>query len=126
MPPSTKVLGAAMMAAVIARSSVAIYERINSGGDTLSSENILDGIAILTSVVGVSGSVLRTYGLRAINPTMYRAGNWMIMSTLGADVGTFIYASAEAISAIKAIQGDPNSTRRKNFRRYCVSCRVCF
>ncbi len=103
----TKVLGAALMAAVVARSSVAIYERINKGGDTLSGENVLDAIAIVTAFTGITGSVLRTYGIKAANPMMYRAGNWMIMSTLAGDAGTFVYASTEAISTIKAIQADP-------------------
>ncbi len=103
----TKVLGYTLLAAVVARSSVAIYERIDKGGDTLSTENILDGVAIVTAFTGITGSVLRTHGINTVRPMMYRVGNWTIMSTLAADVGTFVYASAEAIATIKAIQANP-------------------
>jgi hypothetical protein len=103
----TKVLGYVLLTAVVARSSVAIYERVNKGGDMLSTENILDGIAILTAFTGITGSVLRAHGINAVRPMMYRVGNWTIMSTLGADVGTFVYASAEAIASLKAIQANP-------------------
>jgi len=107
-PTISKLLGGILMAAVVARSSVAIYERIRDGGDVLSTENILDGVAIVTSVMGVSGGVLRGVGLNVIkNPTVYRIGNWMIMTAVAADAGTFIYASASAVASLRAIQGDP-------------------
>ena len=106
-PTVSKVLGGVLVAAVIARSSVAIYERIRDGGDALSTENILDGIAIVTSFMGLSGGVLRGIGVGVRNPTVYRVGNWMIMSAVAADVGTFIYASSEAIATLKTIQADP-------------------
>ena len=93
--------------AAVARSSVAIYERLDSGGDVLSTENILDGVAIATAFIGVGGSLLRSHGIKAVKPVAFRAGNWMIMSTVAADVGTFLYASAEAIAAFRAIQADP-------------------
>jgi hypothetical protein len=106
-PTISKLLGGILMAAVVARSSVAIYERIRDGGDVLSSENVLDAVAIVTSFMGMGGSVLRAVGLKAINPTIYRAGNWMIMGALAGDAGTFVYVSAEAIAQMQAIQGDP-------------------
>lgn len=103
----TKVLGAALVAAVIARSSVAIYERLDSGGDLFSTENILDGIAIVTSVFGITGTVLRTVGLKTVSPMVYRVGNYMIMASLAGDAGTFVYATSEAIAALRAIEADP-------------------
>jgi hypothetical protein len=106
-PTISKLLGGILMAAVVARSSVAIYERIRDGGDVLSSENVLDAVAVVTSFVGMGGSVLRSVGLNAINPTIYRAGNWMIMGALAGDAGTLVYVSAEAIAQLQAIQGDP-------------------
>src|SRR5262249_52773022 len=103
----TKVLGAAMMALVVARSSVAIYERLHTGGALSSQENVLDGIAIATAGFGITGSVLRGAGLKVVGPTMYRIGNWMIMGAVAGDAGTFVYASAQAVSALKTIQADP-------------------
>jgi hypothetical protein len=103
----TKLLGGVLMAAVVARSSVAIYERIRNGGDVLSTENILDGVAIVTAFVGIGGGALRSIGIKAVNPTIYRAGNWMIMGAVAGDAGTFIYASAEAVAALQVIQSDP-------------------
>jgi hypothetical protein len=103
----TKLLGGVLVAAVVARSSVAIYERIRNGGDALSTENILDGVAIVTAFVGVSGGALRSIGIKAVNPTIYRAGNWTIMGAVAADAGTFIYASAEAVAALQVIQSNP-------------------
>lgn len=86
---------------------MAIYERLDRGGDVFSSENVLDGVAVVTSVFGVSGGVLRSAGLKAINPTTYRAGNWLVMGALAGDAGTFVYASAAAVASMKAIQADP-------------------
>jgi hypothetical protein len=106
-PTISKLLGGILMAAVVARSSVAIYERIRDGGDVLSSENILDGVAIVTSFMGLSGTVLRAAGLTARNPMVYRAGNWIIMGALAGDVGTLVYVGAEALAQMQAIQGDP-------------------
>lgn len=106
-PTVSKAIGAVLMAAVVARSSVSIYERIRNGGDVLSSENILDAIAIVTSFMGIGSGMLRTAGLKAINPTMYRVGNWLIMGTLAADAGTFVYVAHEAIAQMKVIEADP-------------------
>ena len=106
-PVITKWLGAVLMAAVVARSSVAIYERIRNGGDVLSSENVLDAVAIVTSAMGVTGGALRSAGLKAVNPTSYRVGNWLIMGAVAADGGTFVYAASEAIAALTVVQADP-------------------
>lgn len=106
-PTISKLLGGVLIAAVVARSSVAIYERIRNGGDVLSTENILDAVAIATSFVGLGGGALRSIGVSARNPISYRVGNWMIMSAVAADAGTFLYASAEAIASLRMIHADP-------------------
>ena len=106
-PTVSKLLGGLILAAVVARSSVAIYERIRNGGDTLSTENILDAVAIVTAFVGIGGGALRTIGVTARSPLIYRAGNWMIMSAVAGDAGTFLYASAEALASLRTIQADP-------------------
>lgn len=106
-PTISKLLGGLIMAAVVARSSVAIYERIRNGGDVLSTENILDAVAIVTSFVGLGGGALRSIGITARSPITYRVGNWMIMSAVAGDAGTFLYASAEAIASLRTIQADP-------------------
>jgi hypothetical protein len=106
-PTISKLLGGLIMAAVVARSSVAIYERIRNGGDVLSTENILDAVAIMTSFVGLGGGALRSLGVSARSPITYRVGNWMIMSAVAGDAGTFLYASAEALASLRTIQADP-------------------
>jgi hypothetical protein len=106
-PTISKLLGGLLMAAVVARSSVAIYERIRDGGDVLSTENVLDAVAIATSFVGLGGGALRSIGVTARSPLIYRAGNWMIMSAIAGDAGTLLYASAEAIASFRTIQADP-------------------
>jgi hypothetical protein len=107
-PVITKWLGAVLIAAVVARSSVAIYERIRNGGGVVSSENVLDAVAIVTSFMGVTGGALRSAGLKgAVSPTSYRVGNWLIMGAIAADGGTFVYASSEASAALRVVQADP-------------------
>lgn len=103
----TKVLGLALLAAATARSGVAIYERMGIGYEALSSENIIDGISIAASLTGIGGVALKTAGLKATRPLITQVGNAMIITSAAADVGTFLYASAEAISALRAIEADP-------------------
>jgi hypothetical protein len=106
-PTISKLIGGVLLAAVVARSSVAIYERIRDGGDVLSTENILDGVAVVTAFLGIGGGALRSAGIKTVHPTIYRAGNWMIMGAVAGDAGTFVYASAEAVASLKVIQADP-------------------
>ena len=103
----TKVLGLALLAAATARSVVAIKERMDIGYEALSKENILDGISIAASVTGIGGIALKTAGLKATRPLITQVGNAMIITSAAADVSTFLYASAEAISALRAIEADP-------------------
>ena len=61
----------------------------------------------MTSFVGIGGGALRSIGVTARSPLIFRAGNWMIMSAVAGDAGTFIYASAEALASLRTIQADP-------------------
>jgi hypothetical protein len=103
----TKALGIALLAAATARSVIAIKERMDIGYEALSKENILDGIAIAASVTGIGGAALRSAGVKAASPLITKVGTALIITSAAADVGTFLYVSAEAISALRAIQADP-------------------
>ena len=103
----TKALGLALLAAATARSVIAIKERIDIGYEALSKENILDGIAIAASVTGIGGAALRSAGLKAVRPLVTQVGTALIITSAAADVGTFLYVTAEAISALRTIEADP-------------------
>jgi hypothetical protein len=103
----TKAVGYVVLAATAARSAVAIYENMQLGIDAFDERNVLEGVAIVTSFVGVSGSVLRQAGLRATSAVSYRVGNWMVLSSIAGDVGTLVYITSEAMDSIRAIKADP-------------------
>jgi hypothetical protein len=103
----TKALAIALLAAATARSVVAIKERMEVGYEALDKENILDGISIAASVTGIGGTLIKTAGLRAVRPLITRVGDALIITSAAADVGTFLYASSEAIAALRAIDADP-------------------
>ncbi|AUD07479.1 hypothetical protein CWM47_25365 [Spirosoma pollinicola] len=103
----TKALGIAIAAASIARGVIAIAENIHVGIAATDSRNVLEGIGIVTSMLGISGSTLRTAGLAVARPFMYRMGNWMVISSLAIDAGTLVFATYEAIRTIQAIRADP-------------------
>ncbi len=103
----TKALAIALLAAATARSVVAIKERIEIGYGATDKENLLEGIAIAASVTGVGGTLIRTAGLRAMRPLITQVGNAFIITSAAADVGSFLYMSAEAIAALRAIEADP-------------------
>jgi hypothetical protein len=103
----TKALAIALLAAATARSVIAIKERMDIGYEALSKENIIDGIAIAASVTGIGGAALRSAGVKAMRPLITQVGTAMIITSAAADVGTFLYATAEAISALRVIQADP-------------------
>lgn len=106
----TKVAGLALLGLGVARSGVGIYERLQLGDEPLDKENVVDGIMIVTSLLGFGGGVLRSLGeeARAVgSPLVYRVGNWMVVTTLAADVGTLVYATADALTELRAARGDP-------------------
>jgi hypothetical protein len=104
---ATKALGLMFITAAAARSAIAIYENLELGIDPLDTRNVLEGISILTSALGVSGSLLRHYGIRAVSPLVYRVGNWTVMASLAGDVGTLTFVSQQAIAQLRAIEADP-------------------
>jgi hypothetical protein len=105
----TKVLGAALLALGTARSAVAIGENLMLGYEPLDEANVLEAAVIITSFVGVAGGFVRAAGaeVRAVRPLMFRIGNWMVLSAVGSSVGTFVYASAQALDAVRAATADP-------------------
>ena len=104
---ATKALGLLFIAASAARSAIAIYENLELGIDALDPRNVVEGLSIVTSVLGVSGSLLRQYGIKAISPLVYRVGNWTVMASLAGDAGTIAFMSQEALAQLRAVQADP-------------------
>jgi hypothetical protein len=86
---------------------IAIAENIELGIDPLDTRNVLEGISILTSVLGVSGSLLRHYGVKTVSPLVYRVGNWTVMTALAGDVGTLAFISQEGLAQLRVIKADP-------------------
>jgi hypothetical protein len=103
----TKALGYAVLAATVARSTVAIYENIQLGIDAFDERNVLEAVSIVSTFVGIGGTVLRQAGLRATSAVTYRVGNWMVLTSVASDVGTLVYLSSEALDSVRAIQADP-------------------
>ncbi|HMG71995.1 MAG TPA: DUF4157 domain-containing protein [Pyrinomonadaceae bacterium] len=105
----TKVAGYALMALSIARSATQIYKNLELGYGALDKENVIEGLSIVTAFMGASGSMMRAVGaeVRAVRPLVYRVGNILVMGSLAGDVGTLVYATEEALAALKAAEGDP-------------------
>ncbi len=103
----TKWLGAIILAASVGRSAVAIYENVTMGIPPTDSRNVLEGLSIVTALVGAGGSALRQIGVSAVRPTVYRAGNYLVMTSLAGDVGTLAFATEAAYAQVRAAQNDP-------------------
>ncbi len=103
----TKVLALALLAAATARSVIAIKERLDIGYDLLDRENLLEGISIAASVTGIGGTLMRTIGMRVARPLITRIGTALIITSTASDIGTFVYATSEAIAMLRAIDEDP-------------------
>lgn len=104
---ATKWLGGIILAASVGRSAVAIYENVTIGIPPTDSRNVLEALSIVTSLVGVGGSALRGLGISAVRPTMYRAGNYLVMTALAGDVGTLAFATESGLARLRAAQSDP-------------------
>jgi hypothetical protein len=104
---ATKALGYLFITAAAARSAIAIYENVELGIDELDPRNVLEGLSILTSALGVSGSLLRQYGVRIVSPMVYQVGRWTVFASLAGDAGSIVFASKEAIAQLRAVQADP-------------------
>ena len=107
---ATKALGSMFLAASVARSGVAIYENLQLGIDPLDARNVIEGLSIITSVLGVGGSLLRRYGIRTISPLVYRVGSWTVMASLATDLGTMAFVGSEALAQLRAVQADPTKS----------------
>jgi hypothetical protein len=103
----TKYVGYILLAATVARSSVAIYENVDRGLDPLDSRNIMEGLAILGAALGVGGTAMRQAGLSTIRPMLFRAGNWTVMASVATDVGTAVLVTEDAYQRLRAIQAQP-------------------
>jgi hypothetical protein len=103
----TKALALALLAAATARSAVAIKEKLEIGYDIDDKEILLEGISIAASVTGVGGTLMRTVGMRVGRPLVTKIGTALIITSTATDVGTFVYATAEAISMLRSIDEDP-------------------
>lgn len=103
----TKWLGYILLAASVARSSVAIYENIDRGLDPLDSRNVLEGVSILTAFLGLSGGALRQAGIQSIRPTTFRVGNYLILTSIAGDAGSVVYLTTQAVAQLQSVQADP-------------------
>jgi hypothetical protein len=104
----TKWLGYTILMLSVARSGIAIYENLNSGVGLTDARNVIEGVSILTSFLGLGGSALRQAGIRAIpNPAMFRAGNWVLMTGLALDAGTLVAVTVEGLDELRAVRADP-------------------
>jgi hypothetical protein len=104
----TKALGLGMLGLGVGYGIHRISRNVELGVGAFDSRNVLEAIGILGSAVGIGGSALRSAGLRAARPLMYRAGNWMVMSTLAANAGTLTYVGIESYDMLRASLADPN------------------
>ena len=104
----TKALALGMLGLSIGYGIHRISRNVELGVGAFDSRNVLEAVGILGSAVGIGGSALRSAGLRAARPLMYRAGNWMVISTVAADVGTLTYVGVESYELLRASLADPN------------------
>ena len=104
----TKPLALAMLGLGVGYGVHRISRNVELGVGVFDSRNVLEAVGILGSAVGIGGSALRTAGLRASRPLMYRAGNWMVISTVATDVGTLTYVGVESYDMLRASMSDPN------------------
>ena len=103
----TKALAIALLAAATARSAVAIKERMDVGYKADDKEILLEGISIAASVTGIGGTLMRTVGMRVARPLVTQVGTALVITSTATDVGTFVYATSEAIAALRAVDDDP-------------------
>jgi hypothetical protein len=103
----TKVIAGIIVTAGVARSAVAIHENLQVGIDPLDKRNVLEGISIVTSTLGISGTLMRSAGIQTLSPMVYRAGNWMVMGSLAGDAGTMAFVTYDAYASLQAIRANP-------------------
>ncbi|MCA1577389.1 MAG: DUF4157 domain-containing protein [Acidobacteria bacterium] len=103
----TKALALALLAAVTARGAIAVAEKLEIGYDINDKEILLEGISIAASVTGVGGTLMRTIGRGVGRPLITQVGSALIITSTATDIGTFVYATADAIRMLRAIDDDP-------------------
>lgn len=104
----TKALGLGMLGLGVGYGVHRISRNIKLGVGAFDSRNVLEAIGILGAAVGIGGSALRSAGLRAARPLIVRAGSWMMVSSLTANLGTITYVGIESYDMLRASLSDPN------------------
>ena len=103
----TKLIGGIILVATTVKAGVTIYENVKMGMDILDSRNVFEGISILTTFLGVSGTVLRGVGISAVRPVVYHVGSYLVLSALAIEGATLVYATGAAVAEMRAIAADP-------------------
>ena len=104
---ATKALGIAILAASVARAGYAIAQYRDLGYDWTSREIMLEGIGIVTSLVGVSGGMVRQAGVKAASSLLFKTGRAMMIASAAADAGTLVFLTYDAYRQIQLMQQDP-------------------
>ena len=103
----SKMLGASLLLASMARAGYAIYENLALGVPWYDTRNVLEALSIVGSVAGLSGSVLRAAGVKAARTGVYRSGTGLVLFSLGTDLTSAVVITYQGLAMIRAIQDDP-------------------
>ncbi|MEO8554152.1 MAG: hypothetical protein ABI678_29455, partial [Kofleriaceae bacterium] len=92
----TKWVAMGLLVAGVGVSAIHIHRNLELGIPWYDSRNVIEGLSIVASVVGVSGSVMAGSAAKAMKlgvgrPLMFYAGNALIMTSAGLGIGTFVY-----------------------------------
>jgi len=114
---ATKVLGAIIAAAAIGVGAVNIARNLRIGIPMSDPRNVLEGIGIVTAALGFSGAALSRIGLTTARPALFRAGNYIMLSSIAGDAGAFVFMSYEAYKQLEAIKADPTIDESQKLQR---------
>ncbi|WP_298460954.1 hypothetical protein [uncultured Cellulomonas sp.] len=103
----TKALGLGLLGLGVGYGAYRIGRNVELGVGLLDSRTVLEAVGILASVAGVGGSVMRSAGGPG-RTLVYRAGSWMVLSSVAADAGTIVYIGVESYDMLLASLDDPN------------------
>lgn len=103
----SKALGYSLLLASLARSGYAIYENLTLGVPWYDSRNLLEALAIVGSVAGLSGSVMRAVGSQTARTGVYRSGTALVLFGLGTDISSVVVVTYQGMAMLRAIQDDP-------------------
>ncbi len=109
-------IGMVMTAAAVARGGYAIAKNMDLGITASDKRNVLEAIGILTAAFGMGGSALKSIGIKAVRPAVYRMGNAVIMTSLAGDAGTLVVMTNDAYEQIQVIETNPtmDDTQKMN------------